>query len=367
MHHLLSFLVFLITITACTAQRPTSVFEEITPFERVKKELQNNPDITWIGETRSNLRFQDFHSDNRKKLTQGWNDLVIQKLLAFPEVHGLSHVYNQHQYAFQYLLLRWLRNGTTYSDYQLTVPVQTNGQEKSIAITGTTVIHDLTEEEIWEGSPGSINSYNIYGIRVHQLLYWNEATKNYGFRPISFTPLLSKLGNYGRDPILESNLWFPIDVMEAPQVSWGNNDVSYIAETRHLVPISGPDAMSNIKGQAEIKRFMLPFREDTTIELRAVRDPGYFLSSNERAKLFQDGQDTTMTMSLDGHSDEVQLINFAFHWENIESLRLMNRWFWDNKSFRLSYEFLGWQPLLSKHDPQGGLYQKDALFYRKSN
>lgn len=326
--------------------------------------LLNDPNVAWIGETQSDLRFTD-PTPETAQLSFDWNQLSIEKRSIKPKATGFSSGSSTHTVYWEAMVMDWLAEEEGFANPQLTVKVTPQERSAYLTTVDTVVVYDRLGYEQLTIFSNEINPEDVVGIRVHQLVYWNSKLHSFGYQPLSFAPLWGQYNEEGKMTNAKPIMWFPVSEASNPQKIWAAEEVTYVAETRHLVAIQGENAVPSIKGEFHAEAFFTALRDDEQVKLYGSQ-PELELTEADRNRLFRPFVDTIVVFDPDTYQEAIKTVDVEVDWDAFKEARFVIRWFWDEQKHQLSYAFLGWG-LLEQYSSHGSNVLHDRLlFYRMS-
>lgn len=369
----MAYLILLVFLSSsfCAAQPAVDPLEFLEEVEQQKQgqypprdigRLLNDPNVEWIGETQSDLRFTD-PTPQTARLNFDWNQLSIEKLLIKPGTSGFANGSARHSGYWESMVKDWLAEEEGFADPQLTVKVTPQERPAYLTQVDTVVVYDRLGYEQIKIINNEIYPDDIVGVRVHQLIYWNSKLRNFGYQALSFAPLWRQYDETGKLTRAKPILWFPVTAASKPAKTWSADEVSYVTETRHQLAIQGDNSIPTTKGKFQVEAFFTALRDDEQAKLYG-NPPEFELTEADRNQLFRSFVDTVVVFDPDTYEEVVKTIAVEFDWNALKKVRFVVRWFWDEQKHQLTYAFLGWG-LLEQYSSYGSdVLHNQLLFYR---
>ncbi len=339
-----------------------------------QSDLLNAPNISWVAEVYSDYRFNPIClGSEQSKDTYVWNKASVEKMLALPNPAGFSDCIECSSDIFwQLMIYNWL------TDYELPAFVEAdlktladdafrNTKLKTIDTIATYVVSSQNTDQLsYQLVTSDINYSDIVGARVKQVLYFDTEKQSLGYRALSFAPLWANKddasGKWNYTPLM----WFPLAPAYVTDALWVSDAVSYIVETKSddQSPEIVGDDMHTVKGAFDFSTYIEQLSTQANSELYDNEGDYNLLSDWEKAGLGS-SVDSILTIDPETYESTLKVVVNKPVWENLKRLRLVVRWFFDNRKKQLYYQLNGFAPTVRIYDETGAFRYSYTPFYFK--
>jgi len=331
-------------------------------------DLLQDPHIVWVGEVFTDYRFATVLPTQTAQLaTYDWNAVAVEKLLSKPTDAGFASSPDFVDMFWQALTADWLTDYglTAYetADLQVVADEAYRGRLTSKLDTVTTVDLASYEERILIIRQ-DFNYDDLIGVRVREVLYFDQQQQAFGYQALAFAPLLNTF-TADREPTgYTSLLWFPIQAADQPQAWWTADEFTYILETKTRENSPSITGFRDVKGQANFPAFVETIVNKPAVQLFGT-DGDYDPLAEWEVAALSGGIDTLTTFDPVTYKATVTTNKTPAVWESLASIRLAVRWFYDERNKQLYYAFNGLAPTVKVVNDAGNiLYYKPAFYVR---
>jgi len=319
-------------------------------------DLLRNPDITWVAEYTTDFEMNPENEDELYPRRFNYLD-VIQ----FQNSGNENGLYGNKIFAKKYLSQQFLKNASRkgFSCYKDSLVSNLLAKEEffstmsktDTAVGGcyndTFIIHnDVSYEQVW-------------CFRARQVFWYNQKNKAFESRVLAYAPVIDikdKEGNFAGTRAL---FWLKADTN--PSKFFKNKRFNYIFQTKMKDNAPRFEDFKVIKGSFDFKKFF-------GAEIGNPSHP--FLSRDNyspadmqafRVECF--GTDTIVTFHPETYEEQIS-IEHRNCIEQIEKIRFVQNWYYDEHRNRLYARLTGIAPLAAIRDAEGELRYYKPLFYQ---
>jgi hypothetical protein len=335
---------------------------------QAQTDLLQDPNIVWVGEVFTDYRFATVLPYQKEQLyTYDWNAVAVEKLLSKPTEAGFASYPDFVDMFWQALTANWLNDYdlTAYETADLQVVADEAYRGRLTSKLDTVVIFDpASDKERIQIIRQDFNYDDLIGVRVRQVLYFDQLQQAFGYRALAFAPLLNTFTADRKPTGYTPLLWFPIQAADQPQDLWTADEITYIFETKTRENSPSSTGFRDVKGQANFPAFVETIVKKPAVQLFDTEGDYTPLEEWEVAAL-SGGIDTLTTFDPVSYKATVTTNKTPAVWENLVSIRLAVRWFYDTRNKQLYYEFNGLAPTVKVANDAGNvLYYKPAFYVR---
>ena len=102
----------------------------------------------------------------------------------------------------------------------------------------------------------------------------------------------------------------------------------------------------------------------TATRVMSLRDGNKKMSTREIKKI-GNSIDTIITYDVNTFEEVVQVVVNNLKGEDVNKLRLMQDWVWDEKTKELNIRFVGFKPIIDRFDDKGKFLNSGPIFTRR--
>ncbi len=316
-------------------------------------DLLRDPDITWVAEYTTNFVMHPESKDER--LSLNYFDLVqLKNVEDKNDLYGGTQKYlNQ-----QFLKKASLEGFSCYKDSLL-----------ERLMTQKEIFSSITEIDTiygyWEGGNESMVIKNdvsfdqIQCFRIRQVFWYDQKNKAFDARLLAYAPITDIKDNAGNINGTRTLFWLKAD--ENLPKRFKNKRFSYIFQTKMKDNAPGFEDFKVMKGSFDFKKFFEAEIGNPSHQLLS-RDK-YSPADMQAFRVECFGTDTIVTFHPETYEEQVQ-IEYRNCIEQIEKIRFVQNWYYDERRNRLYARLVGVAPLAAIRDSEGEFRYYKPLFYQ---
>jgi hypothetical protein len=351
-------LLFLFLLEQSNAQQALSPI-----FAPQLKALQQNKDISWIGEGQVDFRLVPHYCVDTFE-----NNSV--RILKMTSIDSMRSIYNPYEFEpCEWIIERMIDDIANekylcFNDEELT---QTLKNEKIVdflfpADTAICCFCDDDEDGIKLVRRWTRPDETPF-IRSKFLLYYNEKTGQFGNINLAFAPLMIKKDAKGNISRYHPMLWalFPND-NSSQKTIFKNNDFPYFIQT--VTQNNSPKTANfiTLKGHLDLKKIVY---EDIKNPEKCINNETFKPETYENLQRLTSKTDTIETWNDD--SNEMVKSPVPSHIEErLLHIRLVHLWYYDSKKQQLYCRLSTTCPMFDKLDDEGNFRYSLPLYYREA-
>jgi hypothetical protein len=341
-------------------------------------DLLKNKDITWVAEVYNDFQTSESHTEIIGK------SLSRVTLLKF--LNNEKKTINE-RFSFQTMLLHALseKKITTYKDEDCKIknPDWASGYDSLVVIDPTTYKEDLklVTRCIWVG--------DFLVFRARQIVFYNAKNAQFGLKTLAIAPMDKKQreGKIVDVPYFwmkatdlaakrqlmddnitwaaQMNLFQGFDVKKARVLK--STDTSMPME--HFIKVFELDEQKKFfKANSDMvpdmyKNWSAFYQENDLVTPNPESIP-YLLNISTRDGLVN-GRDTVNVM--EGNLSKIKVITTRINLANINRLRLIQEWYWDDQKQELNIRLAAVAPLHEIRNAIGEYFFSVPMFYRRTD
>jgi hypothetical protein len=359
------------------------------------KELLNDPNITWIGEYETYFPFEivndfigsmsarDFLRDNYGGLSYRTVDVYSKEnqekigvdLLKITKVKQMRSIYSEDEddinppkYQCNALLLEWVKSRKlkAYYDADLTKGINSEFIE-SIGISSDTlyVINPETFEPEANWVTNELRLEQIQLTRAKYYIYFNNKNKTWNIYTLSVAVVAEKYDSNGDSKGYENLFWIPVD---NDTIVYDYTEAIYPEVRRSVVQVSFDKARVLKQGKSlkESNEILI----DEIRKGNEIKHISYYEHGNvklTKMEMESIGESIDTILYNDSETGEIMksvVISPKLEPKNINGVRLVQDWYWDEKLNKLKVNFVSYAPIYDRV-VNGILMMRTPLFYEK--
>jgi Gliding motility associated protein GldN len=254
-----------------------------------------------------------------------------------------------------------------FKDPECKIPVEAIDAYPGTGVDTIVTFNPETYEEKLELRPKEYNiEGDFVGWRLRQILFYNAKKAIWGTKVVAVAPLMNITKGdsiAGKKPIF----WFKAD--EKPQKT-SSNSIVWAKKTLNKqdatkVPVL-PDKLLKISNDFRnpAEDFLIRMKNDPKM---TIYDPNNEspLTQQDRIQLMAPRRDTVVTFDPETYEEKVIVVQNELNPDNIEQLRLVQHWYWDERRGRLSITLEAVGLLIKVFDDFGEYRYSRLLCYRR--
>ena len=315
--------------------------------------LLRDPDITWVAEYTADFVMNP--ENNADTFDYNFlHTIQFQKVVAETGLYGKGDAL---KYLSEQAILRmYEENFQAFKDSSFSSRMTRHDLFKY-----DTVINCFPEEgeELCFIVERTVDYEDIKSFRIRQVYWYTRKTHSFNARLLAYAPV-TNIRNSEGDIIGKCPLyWLKAD--ESPPKRFKNKQFNYIFQTQMRGNAPRPEDFKVLKGSFDFRKFF-----ETEIETPSWRcldryDYTPADMSDLRAECF--GTDTIVTFSPETYEEQVQTKQRNCI-EQIEKIRFVQNWYYDERHNRLYARLVGVAPLAAIRDNEGEFRFYKPLFYQ---
>ena len=358
------------------------------------KELMNDPNITWIGEYETYFPFDivnsfidGLSSANFKDISGGLNyrtiDIYLEEnqekigvdILKIAKVKQMRSIYskdeddiNPPQYQCNTILLDWVKSGAhkAYFDSDLSQEIS----KDKLAFLGTKldsliIIDSETFEEKDTIIISELKPEQFQLTRAKYYIYFNNKNKTWNIYTHSLAVVAEKIDNNGNLNGYENLFWIPVD---NETIAYDYTEAIYPEVRRSAVQVSFDKArvLKQVKSFKESNELLIDeIRKGNENKHISLSESGDIRLNKKQMESIGESTDTVNTVDdVTYEIIEVVVMSPKLEPKNINGVRLVQDWYWDEKLNKLKVNFVSYAPIYDRI-VDGILRMRSPLYYEK--
>lgn len=319
-------------------------------------DLLRNPDITWVAEYTTDFEMNPENEDELYSRRFNYLD-VIQ----FQNSGIENGLYGNKIFAKKYLSQQFLKNASRkgFSCYKDSLVSNLLAKEEffsTMSKTDTAVGGCYNDTFIIQND---VSYEQVWCFRVRQVFWYNQKNKAFESRVLAYAPVIDikdKEGNFAGTRAL---FWLKADIN--PSKFFKNKRFNYIFQTKMKDNAPRFEDFKVIKGSFDFKKF---FGAEIEKPSRRLFDQStYDLVNTQALQSECFGADTIVTFHPETYEEQIS-IEPRNCIEQIERIRFVQNWYYDERNHRLYARLAGIAPLAAIRDAEGELRYYKPLFYQ---
>jgi hypothetical protein len=330
------------------------------------KALQQNKDISWIGEGQVDFRLVPLYCADSFE-----NNAV--RILKMTSIDSMESMYNPYDFEPCEWIIEQIINDITvekyvcFKDEELLQPFLNEKIVDYLFPIDTIPCCFCKDDEdgIKLARNGAILE-EIPFIRLKFILYYNQKTRKFGNFNLSFAPLMMSKDDEGNKLGYKPMLWALLPEDNSSQASiFKNNDINYFIETSTRSTNRPVIAnFINLKGNLDLKKVV---QNDIKTPEKCVSSDNFQPETLDNLRRLTNPMDT-IGIDWNPETNEISFDSIVVnHFEKrLTKICLMHFWYYDNKKHQLYCRLTATAPVLDIYDDEGNFRYSRPLYYREA-
>lgn len=321
-------------------------------------DLLRNSDITWVAENTADF---EMNPENENELyPPRFNYLDVIKFQNSGIENGL---YGRKIFAQKYLSQQILKNANNegflcYKDSLLS-SLMTREEFFSTMTkidTGYSMCEGGNEPMIIKND---VSFEQIWGFRIRQVFWYNQKNKTFESRLLAYAPVIDTKDNEGNFAGIRTLFWLKAD--PNPPKWFKNKRFNYVFQTKMKDNAPGFEDFKVIKGRFDFKKFFEA--EIGSPSHQFLSWDNYSPANMQAFRVECFGTDTIVAFHPETYEERIS-IEHRNCINQIEKVRFVQNWYYDERRNRLYARLVGVAPLAAIRDSEGNFRYYRPLFYQ---
>jgi len=318
--------------------------------------LLRDPDIIWMAEYTTDFEMNPENEDELYPRRFNYLD-VIQ----FQNSGIENGLYGRKVFVKKYLSQRFLQGASRpgnimYRDSLVVVPFSKQELFSSLTKIDTAIGGCYNDTFI---VPNDISFDEIWSFRIRQIFWYNQKNKVFESMVLAYAPVIDTQDDEGNYKNSRTLFWFKAD--ENPPKRFKNKRFSYIFQTKMRDNAPRFEDFKVLKGNLDFKKI---FAAELNKPSYACLDRYEYTPVTATALSSECFElDTIVTYDPATQEEQVQ-IEQRNCIEQIERIRFVQNWYYDERHNRLYARLMGVAPLAAIRDNEGEFRYYKPLFYQ---
>lgn len=365
-------------LISCSPKEATNTTTEVTTETTIAlptvEELQKNDDVIWMAELKLDYApnyvkwdATDEEKESMKKI--GFHQMNRFKTLKH-QVADLDEWENEDHFLIN-RILKNRANSTFYKDDALTEAYSTAEVTKMISSVDTFVVtNPVTSASQKMVIVNDLNPDDVKSFRVKQVVYYNKKDMLFYAIPQAIAPLLAEMNDDGTlTGNVEELFWMPITA----SAKAADLNESTLTWAKRLYRNFEVKQAKRIKGDLEfgavIDIMMDDFRanSDNVVVHHTFDGDGTMKMEPNEIKNIGTSIDTIFTFDPKTMAETKEVRTVQLDGSTIHQLRLIQDWYWDEKTASLSMYYVGFAPIIHRYDNKGYFLNSGPVWIRRAD
>lgn len=335
------------------------------------EELKNDANVLWVGE-----KMVDYAPNYNKWTAQAEDKKIMDsagfasrndfKILKY-QVTDLNKSDNEDHYLV-YKLIQNIEKLNCYKDAELSQKYSLEESKNLINSIDTIITFDPKDyKEIIQVIVNELDPRDARFFRVKEMIYYDKKAMIFRSIPMAIAPMICQFDNQGNYKGSEALFWIkPNFLTTTPSLDAQN--ITWAKRLYRNCPLADVTVKKSDKSLAEtMDVLMADLRQNAdNIYLGHVFDAdGNQAISAEEVKVLGASIDTIITFDPKDFKEKIQVVHNNVKGKDIQGIRLMQDWIWDNEAKQLNICYVGFKPLINRYDDKGNFLNSGPMFTRK--
>lgn len=228
-----------------------------------------------------------------------------------------------------------------------------------------------TYEEMIQIVKNDLSVNDIHGLRVNQIIYYDQKRKDLNTRVVAVAPLVisqaaRELNIKPKRSQLFPLLWMKMDGKLPKKFKIKSSDINWAAlvySKTNAVDLNSIKTVKTMNG-FDIKNRL--YQQAFEFEKPIINSfDGKIKLTKEELNSMLTSVDTTATFSPDTYEETIQITEKKIKPEEINKIRLVQEWYYDKKRNRLMNQLKAVRPIIKVTGKKGNLKYWKPLYYIK--
>lgn len=336
-------------------------------------ELQNDEDVLWVG-----MATLDYAPNyNPSGADESEDKVAYMKTIGFENRNASKFLkyqagdVNTWDNEDKFLVTRILENReemTFYKSSDLKETYTAKEVAKKIASVDTfEVISPETGEKMKQVIVNDLNPDDIHAFRVKQLVYYSKKEVCFKVIPLAIAPVVSLVNDKGVFEGQKELFWMDINFLgDLP-----NLNTAGITWAKRLYRNCKLDQIEVLKDKQSFAAVINTMMEDIRTNPKEVElfhtfsfDGEYPMEDDEK-KVIGASVDTIITFDPKTFKEIPQIVNNNLDGKQIEEIRFIQDWVWNEETNELSVRYFGFAPIIHRYDEKHYFLNAGPVFVRR--
>jgi hypothetical protein len=329
-----------------------------------RESLMSNPNILWIGETQSVvlLDANTAQMEDPKYLeARGIKGLkrVTAATIKLVDVNKIgSSPYDEEVNSLTLKLIdkAFFDKNAVYEDAACTQKIA--NPKKIISSVDTFVVNGEKLFTVNDTDPRDIKSF-----KINHLVYFDQKANAFGNLVTAFAPILETTDPSTQAVSSKPLFWVKIENVKAVKDLY-NKDLTWAKRSSRNFIFADFKSLKNSKTVEECLQIHIDFiaKNAKTVDIRGTMGQLEKLNPAEIAKMTA-SVDTIITFDPKTFKEIVQVVNHKFDPKNMQKIRLLQDWYWDEKLQKLSTHTSFYAPIINRNDDTGKFINEGPMYF----
>jgi len=376
-NNLLGIALFVLLMASCSndeakkysAQEKSSSSLEPTQAPTLD-ELQKDSDVLWIGEVMVDYA-PDFDTwtssvaETEKIKKAGFKGKTSYKILKYQVVDFDGSKNKDHLLASKIIKNR--DDMKHYKDDNLSEIYSVSELKEVTKKIDTIVTFDpKTFKQQKQAFESFLAVKDINFFRMKQLIYYSKKDITFKAVPLAIAPMIDSRGengeNLGSKPVFWLNVDFILDepVLSSENITWAKRIHRPFAFEDVKVLKEGKGIASTIKVFIDDVRM----NADKIYVAHTFDADGSQKMTKEELENLGSSIDTIITFHPKTFKEQIQVVKNNFKGDDVQKIRLMQDWFWNEKTKKMTIRYAGFKPIINRVDDNGNFLNSGPMLTR---
>lgn len=324
-------------------------------------DLLRDPDVTWVAEHTTDYlmdldRVEEYTYDDKL------NYLDLVKFLNSENQNGLVGLESMPENYLSQQCLKAAQKAEFFCFKDSLCQNIMTPAERHRSLTKTdTVIGccDCPLSDMYRVITNDVSIEEVWCFRVRQIFWYDRKREVFDTRLLAYGPVVFTRDNEGNTTGTRTLFW--VKANELPQKEFKNRSFNYVFQTKMLNNAPTKGALKVLKGTLDFKKFFA--KELSFPSHPLISASNYQMTSSDTLSADCFGTDTIISYLPSTYEEIIQLESRNCI-EQIERIRFVQNWYYDERKHRLYTRLVGVSPLAAIRDSEGNFRYFKPLFYQ---
>ena len=374
-----TFLALIVSACSNTNNTPENESQEPTVESAVTAptldELQKDDDVLWVG-----MATLDYAPNyNPSGAYEPDDKVAYMKTIGFENRNASKFLkyqpndINAWDSEDKFLVTRILENRakmTFYKSSDLKETYTAKEVAKKIASIDTfEVVSPETGKKMKQVIVNDLNPDDIHAFRVKQLVYYSKKEVQFKVIPLAIAPVVSLMDDKGTYSEQEELFWMNINFLsDLPDMNTA--DVTWAKRLYRNCRLNQISVLKDKQSFAETINTMMEDIRSKPQEVEVFHTfsfDGEYPMEDDEKKVIGASVDTIITFDPKTFKEIPQVVNNNLDGKQIEEIRFIQDWVWNETTNELSIRYFGFAPTIHRYDDKNYFLNAGPIFVRRAS
>jgi hypothetical protein len=194
-------------------------------------------------------------------------------------------------------------------------------------------------------------------------VYFDQKANNFGNLVTAFAPILETTDPNTQAVSSQPLFWIKVENAQAVKDLY-NKDLTWAKRSTRNFEFADFKALKTNKSLLECLQMQMDFitKNAKTVDIRSTMGQLEKLNPAQIAKI-EASVDSIFVFDPKTSKEVVQVVNLKFDPKNVQKIRLLQDWYWDEKLQKLSTHTSFYAPIINRNDNNGKFNHEGPMYF----